>query len=116
MTGAPLTTPTAFYYYENYQVPVYFKRNNDRLPDYHRLDLALNWDLGKMDGRFDHELIFSIYNVYARKNPVALHFNKIENQDGNLVVPYNYYETPELTPTQYYIYRMVPSISYHFSF
>ncbi len=116
MTGAPFTTPTAFYYYENYQVPVYFKRNNDRLPAYHRLDLALNWDLRKKEGRFDHELIFSIYNVYARKNPVAIHFNKIENEAGELVVPYNYYEAPELTATQYFIYRMVPSISYHFSF
>jgi hypothetical protein len=116
MTGAPFTTPTAFYYYENYQVPIYFKRNNDRLPDYHRMDLALNWDLRKKEGRFDHELIFSIYNVYARKNPVAIHFNKIENKSGQLVVPYNYYETPELTPTQFYIYRMVPSLSYHFSF
>ncbi len=116
MTGAPITTPTAFYYYENYQVPIYFKRNNDRLPDYHRLDIALNWDLRKKEGRFDHELIFSIYNLYGRKNPVAVHFNKIENQSGQLVVPYNYYETPELTPTQFYIYQMVPSLSYHFSF
>ncbi len=116
MTGAPFTTPTAFYYYENYQVPIYFKRNNDRLPDYHRLDLALTCDLRKKEGRFDHELIFSIYNVYARKNPVAIHFNKIENQSGQLVVPYNYYESPKLIPTQFYIYRMVPSLSYHFSF
>lgn len=116
MTGAPFTTPTAFYYYENYQVPIYFKRNNDRLPDYHRLDLALTWDLRKNEGRFDHELIFSIYNVYAQKNPIAVHFNKIENQAGQLVVPYNYYESPELTPTQFYLYRMVPSLSYHFSF
>ena len=80
------------------------------------MDLALNWDLRKKEGRFDHELIFSMYNVYARKNPVAIHFNKIENSAGQLVVPYNYYESPELIPTQFYIYRMVPSVSYHFSF
>lgn len=116
MTGAPITTPTAFYYYENYQVPVYFKRNNDRLPDYHRLDLSLNWDLKKKEGRFDHELIFSVYNAYGRKNPVALHFNKIENDAGNLVVPYNYYEQPDLVPTMFYLYTIVPSLAYHFSF
>ena len=91
MTGAPFTSPTAFYYYENVQVPIYFKRNNDRLPDYHRLDLALNWDLRRKKGRFNHEMIFSIYNVYGRKNPVAIHFNKIENRFDQLVTPFNFY-------------------------
>ncbi len=116
MTGSPFTAPTAFYYYENIQVPIYFKRNNDRLPDYHRLDVALNWDLRKKEGRFDHELIFSVYNLYGRKNPVAIHFNKIENQFDQLVTPYNFYTTPELIPTQFYLYSIIPSVSYHFSF
>lgn len=116
MTGSPFTAPTAFYYYENIQVPIYFKRNNDRLPDYHRLDVALNWNLRKKEGRFDHELIFSVYNLYGRKNPVAIHFNKVENQLGQLVTPYDFYTPPELVPTQFYLYSIVPSISYHFSF
>ncbi|MDA3822048.1 MAG: carboxypeptidase-like regulatory domain-containing protein [Bacteroidales bacterium] len=116
MTGSPFTSPTAFYYHENIQVPIYFKRNNDRLPDYHRMDVALNWNLRKKEGKFKHEMIFSIYNLYGRKNPVAIHFNKIENDAGQLVTPYNYYSTPELTPTQFYIYQVIPSISYHFSF
>ena len=50
MTGSPFTAPTAFYYEENIQVPIYFMRNNDRLPDYHRLDIALNWNLRKKRG------------------------------------------------------------------
>jgi len=116
MTGAPFTAPTAFYYHENIQVPIYFKRNNDRLPDYHRMDVALNWNLRKKEGRFKHELIFSIYNLYARKNPVAIHFNKIENAAGQLVTPYNFYEAPTLVPSQFYLYSIIPSVSYHFSF
>jgi len=116
MTGSPFTAPTAFYYYDNIQVPIYFKRNNDRLPDYHRLDIALNWDLRRKQGRFDHELIFSVYNLYGRKNPVAIHFNKIENRFGQLVTPFNFYLPPELTATQFYLYSVVPTISYHFSF
>lgn len=116
MTGAPFTTPTAYYYYHDHQVPVYAERNNDRLPDYHRLDLALNWQLSKPGRRFQHELIFSVYNFYNRKNPVALHFNKIEGEDGNFVVPYDFYDNPELVSTQYYLYGMVPSLSYHFHF
>jgi hypothetical protein len=57
-----------------------------------------------------------VYNLYGRKNPVAIHFNKIENVSGQLVTPYDFYTTPELVPTQFYLYSIVPSISYHFSF
>ncbi len=116
MTGAPFTTPTGFYYYDNHQVPIYAKRNNDRLPDYHRMDVALNWHLSKPERRFQHELIFSVYNLYNRKNPVALHFNKIDDSNGNFVVPVDFYSNPELVSTQYYLYGSVPSISYHFNF
>jgi hypothetical protein len=116
MTGVPFTTPTGFYYYDNHQVPIYAERNNDRLPNYHRMDLALNWHLSKPERKFQHELIFSVYNLYNRKNPVALHFNKIAEKNGNYVVPYDYYKDPELLTTQFYLYGVVPSISYHFKF
>ena len=116
MTGAPFSTPTGFYFYDNHQVPVYAERNNDRLPNYHRLDVALNWQLSKTERRFMHELIFSVYNLYNRINPVALHFNKTLNEQGNFVVPVDFYTNPELYSTQYYLYGIVPSVSYHFKF
>jgi len=116
MTGAPFSTPTGFYYYDMHQVPVYAERNNDRLPDYHRLDVALNWQLSKSERKFQHELIFSVYNLYNRINPVALHFNKTLNEQGNFVVPVDFYTNPELYSTQYYLYGIVPSVSYHFNF
>jgi hypothetical protein len=78
--------------------------------------VALNWHLGKSGGKFKHEIIFSAFNLYNRKNPVALHFNKTEDEGGSYVVPYNFYENPQLEATQYYLYGIVPSISYHFSF
>jgi len=116
MTGAPFTTPTAFYYYDKHQVPIYEARNNDRLPDYHRLDLALNWRLSKAERKYQHELIFSVYNLYNRTNPVALHFNKITDENGNFVVPVDFYSKPGLLSSQYYLYGVVPSLSYHFNF
>jgi len=116
MTGAPFSTPTGFYYYDNHQVPVYAERNNDRLPDYHRLDLALNWQLSKAERKYQHELIFSVYNLYNRINPVALHFNKITDESGNFVVPVDFYSNPKLLSSQYYLYGIVPSVSYHFNF
>ena len=116
MTGAPFSTPTGFYYYDNHQVPSYAERNNDRLPDYHRLDLALNWQLSSPERKYQHELIFSVYNLYNRINPVALHFNKITDENGNFVVPADFYSNPELLSSQYYLYGIVPSVSYHFNF
>lgn len=116
MTGSPFTAPTAFYFHDNIQVPIYFKRNNERLPDYHRLDLSLSWDFRKKESNFDHGMIFSVYNLYGRKNPVLIHFNKIETNSGDLVTPYNYYTKPELVPTQFYLFRFMPSLSYQFSF
>jgi hypothetical protein len=61
-------------------------------------------------------LILSVYNLYNRKNPVALHFNKADDGNGDYVVPYDFYASPELVSTQFYLYGIVPSISYHFSF
>ena len=116
MTGAPFSTPTGFYLYDNHQVPVYAERNNDRLPDYHRLDVALNWQLSKPERKYQHELIFSVYNLYNRINPVALHFNKTLNENGNFVVPVDFYTNPHLYSTAYYLYGIVPSVSYHFNF
>lgn len=116
MTGAPFSTPTGFYYYDNHQVPRYSERNNDRLPDYHRLDLALNWHLSKVERKYQHELIFSVYNLYNRINPVALHFNKIQDESGSYVVPVDFYSNPDLLSSQYYLYGIVPSVSYHFKF
>lgn len=116
MTGAPFTSPSGFYYYQNHEVPLYLERNNDRLPDYHRLDLALNWRLNRREQRFTHELVFSVYNLYGRKNPVLIHFNKTEDENGKLLIPWNYYESPELVASQYYIFGTIPSMSYHFSF
>jgi len=116
MTGAPFSTPTGFYYYDKHQVPSYAERNNDRLPDYHRLDLALNWHLSHPGRKYQHELIFSVFNLYNRINPVALHFNKIKDESGNFVVPVDFYSNPGLLSSQYYLYGIVPSVSYHFNF
>lgn len=115
-SGNPITTPTGFYYYNGYQVPFYDKRNNDRLPDYHRLDLSSELKLNKPGARYKHSLRFSLLNTYGRKNPFAINFNKIINDYGKLVVPTDHYETPGLTSSMMYIFGTIPSISYKFEF
>jgi hypothetical protein len=116
MTGAPFTTPTAYYYYNGYQVPYYDKRNNDRLPDYDRLDIACDIRLNKIESEKSHNLKISFFNFYGKKNPFTINFNKIIDENGNVKVPADYSASPEYVPTMMYIYGIVPSVSYHFKF
>ncbi|UCG26651.1 MAG: TonB-dependent receptor, partial [Bacteroidales bacterium] len=114
-SGAAVTTPTGFYYYQGYTVPIYTEKNNDRLPDYHRLDLSAEFNLNRRQGRFKHDLVISLFNVYERKNPVTVNFNKTLNGEGNLVVPGNLLEK-NLVASQMYMYKIIPSLTYRFAF
>ena len=115
-SGAAFTTPTSFYYYQGYSVPVYTEKNNDRLPPYHRLNLNINFLLSRPEKKFRHDLTFSLFNVYGRKNPISVNFNKSINQSGGLIVPANYYHPPILVPSQIWLYQIVPSLNYNFRF
>ena len=116
-TGGAYTTPTGFYYENGKQVPIYEKRNNDRLPDYHRLDLALKWRLNKsVEKRFQHHLNFSVFNFYGRKNPFALSYGK-EKIDRNIFkVPINALSDKNLVNSMIYFGGPIPTVSYNFKF
>ena len=86
-SGMPLSTPTGFFYYRGTQVPVYDKLNNDRLPDYKRVDLGSTWRLNKADKTFEHYLTLTLYNIFSTHNYAFLNFNKIQNEDGKFYVP-----------------------------
>ena len=116
MTGSAFSSPVSFYYYNGHSVALYTNKNNDRLPDYHRLDLSMLFDLNKNDDRFDHNLVLSICNLYNRKNPIAVNFNKTESDDGEIVVPSNIYTPPQLFPTHTYLFGIMPSVTYNFKF
>ncbi|MCG8309420.1 MAG: carboxypeptidase-like regulatory domain-containing protein [Cytophagales bacterium] len=113
-TGASYTTPTAFFKFESQTVPIYTERGNDRMPDYHRLDLSVNFQLNRPGNRFKHHLNFSIYNFYGRHNPVYLNFNKTIALNGDLLVPGDLFLPPDQTASYTYIYNFIPSVSYNF--
>jgi len=114
-TGAPLSTPTSFYYYQGKTVPVYDEKHNSRMPTYHRFDLAYLLRLNKPGNNFSHSLTFSIFNIYAQQNPVLQNFNKIKQPDGDIVVPGNVYGNNEVIPSKIFVYNVIPSITYNFS-
>lgn len=104
ITGAPITAPIGRFEYHGRYVPVYSTRNGARMPDYHRMDLSLNIDLNKVEGkRFKNSLNISIYNVYARKNPFSINFVR-NNTTGN----------PEAQMT--WLFSIIPAVTWNFQF
>lgn len=116
MSGAPFTSATGFFEYNGYIVPVYGDKNNDRFPDYHRLDISVIVRLNKEESKFRHNLVISLYNAYGRSNPFSVSFNKIMDDNGNFVVPSNLGGDLEIIPTRISVAGIIPSINYTFRF
>jgi hypothetical protein len=117
LTGAPFSSPTGFYYVNGYSVPVYGEKNNDRLPDYHRMDLSVSYALNKPEKkRFQHNLIFTIYNAYGRHNPFSINFNKTQVGNENIVVPANLEGDVDRIITSMSVAGAIPSLNYTFRF
>jgi hypothetical protein len=76
-TGRPTTLPDGLYVFNNAVLANYSKRNLDRLPDYHRLDVSFSKDTRKKkDQRHYSVWVFSLYNLYARKNPYSVYYTQ----------------------------------------
>ena len=116
LTGSPFTSPTGFYYSNGNTVPIYGEKHNDRYPDYHRLDLSISYKLNKPEKKFQHSLVLTIYNAYGRHNPFSVSFNKIMDDNGNIVVPSNLEGGVELIPTSISVAGAIPSLNYTFRF
>lgn len=114
-TGSAFSSPTGFYQLNGITLPIYGEKNNDRLPGYQRLDLALKFLLHKNeDARFQHSLSFSIYNVLAKRNIVAVNFNKVLGPNGNPVIQSDFVLEQDLITTQTNLVRFFPSLTYKF--
>ncbi|HMQ46738.1 MAG TPA: TonB-dependent receptor [Saprospiraceae bacterium] len=114
-TGSAFSSPTGFYTFNGQQIPLYGEKNNDRLPNYNRLDLSLRYALNKNpDNKYKHNLTFSIYNALAHENVVAVNFNKILDDNAQPVVQANFIGTQNLVTTQIDLIRFFPSLTYRF--
>ncbi len=116
-SGMRFSSPTGFYYYKGYNVPIYGEKNNDKLPAYHRLDVSATLKLNRKEtSKYKHELTFSVFNCYGRNNFISVNFNKIESPYGKFYVPTNMISEKEFIPTSKYLLGFLPSISYSFKF
>jgi hypothetical protein len=77
-TGRPTTPPIGNYKIQNgLVIPIYAERNQYRIPDYHRLDVAYTLGKGyKRDKKIQTSWTISVYNVYARKNAFSVFFTQ----------------------------------------
>ena len=111
ISGAPTTFPIARYEVGGDIVPYYSSRNEDRMPHYHRLDMALTLQCRKNPLRkWQGEWVFSFYNLYNRHNTWAINFERqdVDEQDSNA----NYV----IKAKSIYLFPIIPSVSYNFKF
>jgi hypothetical protein len=103
-TGRPVTIPLSAFNIEDQTVAFFSERNGYRIPDYHRLDLALVIEGNhKKTNRIKGTWVISVYNAYGRKNPYSVFF-----RNSGLGVP---------VPFQLSIIGTAfPSISYNLEF
>ena len=84
-TGRPITYPDGTYRLNDVVVQDFSSRNLDRVPDYHRLDVAFTKDTRQKPEQEKYTTwSFSLYNLYARKNPYSIYFR----QSGSRLVSY----------------------------
>jgi hypothetical protein len=76
-SGTPATFADARLEFQDWDIPYNTteKRNNYRLKPFHRLDLSVTWK-GKQLKRWKGEWVFSLYNVYARRNAYTVYFRQ----------------------------------------
>jgi hypothetical protein len=84
-TGRPVTVPVATVQYQYNQFLLEFtygNRNNFRMPNYHRLDVGINWDRRSKRNR---TVTWSVgaYNAYNRINPYYIQARGITQKAGN---------------------------------
>ena len=105
-TGQPTNYPVGQYEVQGLNVPIYDdnRRNADRLPTYHRLDISATLTPRKNKNRkLQGEWVFGIYNLYGRQNAASISFTQNRETYRNEAI-------------QTSIFGMVPSVTYNFKF
>ncbi len=107
-SGNATTLPQRFYLANGVLTQEYSRINQYRLPSYHRLDVAAIYTPKKNETRKWHsEWVFSIYNLYSRKNPYFIYFD----QSGSA-----YDGTLKVQGKQVSLFPIIPAVTWNFKF
>ncbi len=104
-TGVPATFASGAYNLASFdiKVPVFGERNANRLPNFHRFDIAVNYTPKPKNKKWQGEWVFSIYNLYNRKNANSITFERN-------------FETNRNEAIRLSIFGIIPAVSYNFKF
>ena len=101
-TGQPTNYPIGQYEYQGLVVPYFGLRNKQRLPAYNRLDISATLMPRKnKNRRIKGEWVFSIYNIYNRRNAASINFRRNDDTGVNEAVRTS-------------IFGIVPAVTYNF--
>lgn len=105
-SGDTYTPAVGYFEFENQRLVEYGERNSARLPAYHRADVSLTLGRKIIPGKVyknESNWVFSIYNVYGRKNAYSISFQQNEETGKNEAI-------------KTYLFTFVPSVTYNFKF
>ncbi|MEO0901183.1 MAG: TonB-dependent receptor plug domain-containing protein, partial [Bacteroidota bacterium] len=103
-TGQPTNFPEGQFEFRGLTVPFFGLRNQERLPDFHRLDVSATLTPKRNKRKkIQSEWVFSVYNVYNRMNAASINFRENEDTGRN-----------EALRTS--IFGVIPSVTYNFKF
>lgn len=102
ISGRPTSAISTSYLSGTAVTPVFTQRNQERIPDYIRLDLSLT--IGNVFNKVKDDLTFALYNTLARKNAYSVFYQR----PGGRPLP----EAYKLSM----IGTALPSITYNISF
>ena len=101
-TGQPTNYPIGQFEFQDLTVPYYGLRNTQRLPAYNRLDLSATLTPRKnKNKKIKGEWVFSLYNVYNRRNAASISFRQNDDTGVNEAVRAS-------------IFGIVPAVTYNF--
>ncbi len=107
-SGNAATLPERFYIFDGVLTQEYSRINEYRLPSYQRLDFAATYSPNKHPKRkLKSEWVFSVYNLYSRKNPYFIYFD----QEGDA-----YNGTLKVQAKQVSLFPIIPSVTWNFKF
>lgn len=107
-TGNATSLPERFYLVEGVLTQEYSSINQYRLPAYHRLDISATLTPKPKPGKkVKSNWVFSIYNLYSRKNPYFIYYD----QTGSA-----YNGSLKVEALQVSLFPILPSVTWNFKF
>jgi hypothetical protein len=103
-SGRPATLPSGQYTYFYTFMPYYSGKNLQRMSDFHKLDIgAVVRNKRKENRKWESSWTFSLYNLYARQNTIALYIRRQPDSKNTEAV-------------KIWAFSIVPSLSYSIKF